>query len=80
MTQEFEHRLCVPNVGTLRRDIMEEGHGAAYAIHSGATKMYQDLRQILLVERDEMGCADYVSCCLTYQQVKAVHQRPGGLL
>lgn len=26
----FEGRLCVPDVGTMRRDILEEAHKSAY--------------------------------------------------
>ena len=37
-------RVYVPNTGELRREILEEAHCAAYAIHPGSTKMYQDLK------------------------------------
>ncbi|WMV46129.1 hypothetical protein MTR67_039514, partial [Solanum verrucosum] len=39
-------RLCVPDVDGLRETILEEAHGSRYSIHSGATKMYRDLREI----------------------------------
>lgn len=45
-TLRFEQRLCVPNVPALRREILEEGHSMAYAIHPGTTKMYQDLKHV----------------------------------
>ena len=28
------HRLCVPNVGGLKKEIMEEAHSSAYVMHS----------------------------------------------
>ena len=31
-------RLCVPDVGNVRREIMEEAHSSAYAMHPGSTK------------------------------------------
>ena len=38
-------RLCVPDVGYVRRDIMEKAHSSAYAIHPGSTKMYHTLKE-----------------------------------
>ena len=47
-------RMCVPEYGELKRDIMEEAHSSAYAMHPGSTKMYKTLKEhILLVEWDE---------------------------
>lgn len=42
----FGHRLCVPNVPLLKREIMEEGYSSAYVVHLDTTKMYQDLKQV----------------------------------
>ena len=39
------HRLCVPDEGELKKEIMEEAHSSAYAIHPGSTKMYHTLRE-----------------------------------
>lgn len=36
----FENRLCVSNVGSLRRKILEEAHDSTYVVHHGITKMY----------------------------------------
>jgi len=41
----MQGRLCVPNVDGLRELILQETHSSRYSIHSGAAKMYQDLRQ-----------------------------------
>jgi hypothetical protein len=48
----FKKRLCVPEQGDYRDTIMDEAHNSAYSIHPGATKMYVDLREVL-VERYE---------------------------
>ena len=39
------HKLCVPDVGDLKKEIMEEAHSSAYAMHPGSTKMYHTLRE-----------------------------------
>ena len=73
-------RLCVPDTEGLRRLIMEEAHSSRYSVHPGATKMYQDLKQLYWWEGMKRDVADYVARCLNCQQVKAEHQKPSGLL
>jgi hypothetical protein len=41
----FRNKICVPDVGDLRKTILREAHDSAYSIHPGSTKMYQDLKQ-----------------------------------
>ena len=36
-------RMCVPKIGELKREIMEEAHSSRYSKHSGSTKMYLTL-------------------------------------
>ncbi|KAJ4706775.1 Retrotransposon protein, putative, Ty3-gypsy subclass [Melia azedarach] len=38
-------RLCVPNDLELNKQILEEAHSSAYAMHPGSTKMYRNLRE-----------------------------------
>ena len=38
-------RMCVSEYGKLKRDIMEEAHSSAYAMHPGSTKMYMTLKE-----------------------------------
>jgi hypothetical protein len=45
----FQKRICVPDVDHLREKILQETHDSAYSIHPGSTKMYQDLKEILVV-------------------------------
>ena len=40
------HRLCVPDVGGLKKEILEKAHSSAYAMHLGSTKMYHTLREL----------------------------------
>ena len=73
-------RLCVPDVDELRKEIMEEAHFSAYIIHPGSTKMYHDLKDTYWWNGLKRDIADFVSKCLTCQQLKLEHQRDSGLL
>nr|XP_016446330.1 PREDICTED: uncharacterized protein LOC107771481 [Nicotiana tabacum] len=72
-------RLCVPDVDNLRGRIMEEAHNSRYSVHPGFTKMYHDRKEIYWWNCMKRGVEDFVSKCPNCQQVKAEHQRPGGL-
>ena len=79
-TVVMEQRLCVPDVGDVRREIMEEAHSSAYAMHPRSTKMYHTLKEHYWWKGMKRDIAEFVSRCLTCQQVKAEHQKPAGLL
>ncbi|WMV24685.1 hypothetical protein MTR67_018070 [Solanum verrucosum] len=75
----YQGRLCVPNVDGLREKILEVAHGSRYSIHPGATMMYRDLWEVYwwnCLKKDIVG---FVAKCPNCQQVKAEHQKPGGL-
>ena len=72
----FRTRLCVPNDGDLRRELLEEAHCSRLAIHQGGTKMYKDLRQNYWWSGMKRDIAQFVAQCLVCQQVKAENQRP----
>ncbi|GKF27804.1 hypothetical protein Tco_0094146, partial [Tanacetum coccineum] len=42
----FMDRIWVPLIGNVRTMIMDEEHATRYSIHSGADKMYYDLRDM----------------------------------
>ena len=71
-------RMCVSEYGELKRDIMEEAHSSAYAIHPGSTKMYKTLIEHYWWNGMKKEIASFVSKCLTCQQVKAEHQKSAG--
>ena len=71
-------RMCVPEYGELKRDIMEEAHSSAYAMHPGSTKMYGTLKEHYWWNGMKKDIASFVSRCLTCQQVKEEHQKPTG--
>ena len=66
-TMVMGQRLCVPDVGDVRREIMEEAHSSAYAMHPGSTKMYHTLKEHYWWKGMKRDIAEFVSRCLTCQ-------------
>ncbi|WMV09139.1 hypothetical protein MTR67_002524 [Solanum verrucosum] len=75
----YQGRVCVPDVVGLREQILEEAHGSRNSIHPRAAKMYRDLREVYWWNGMKQDIAGFVAKCPNCQQVKAEHQRPGGL-
>ena len=59
---------------------MKEAHQTQFTIHPGETKMYHDLRHQCWWQGMKRDIAQFVSKCLTCQQVKVEHHKPIGLL
>lgn len=76
----YQGRLCVPEGGELRQQILEEGHKSDFSIHPGTTKMYQDLKKMFWWPGMKKDIMKKVTSCLTCQKVKAEHQKPSGSL
>ena len=76
----FGTRLWIPNDQELRKLVLKEAHSSAYSVHPGSTKMYKDLKRHYWWDNMKKDVADFVSKCLTCQQIKIEHQRPGGEL
>ena len=70
----------VPQLTNLREQILMEFHYSRFVIHPGGTKMYRDLRRQYYWSGMKKHVGDFVQRCLTFQQVKAEHQKPTGLL
>ena len=60
-------RMCVPEIGELKREIMEEAHSSAYAMHPSSTKMYNTLREHYWWKGMKKEIAAFISRCLTCQ-------------
>ncbi|KAL3729524.1 hypothetical protein ACJRO7_026620 [Eucalyptus globulus] len=73
-------RLVILDDVELREEILSEAHRSSYIIHPGSTKMYQNLRQHYWWSGMKADIARHVAKCLTCQQVKAQHCKPGGLM
>nr|GEU60839.1 putative reverse transcriptase domain-containing protein [Tanacetum cinerariifolium] len=59
---------------------MDEAHTSRYSVHSGADKMYYDLRDLYWWPGIKKDIVEYVIKCLTCSKVKVEHQKPLGLL
>ena len=59
---------------------MYESHNTVFILHLVGNKMYQDLKQYYWWRGMKKDIEEYVSKCLTYQQVKVEHQVSSGLL
>ena len=73
-------RVCVLDIGDLRKMIMEETHCFAYVMHLGSTKMYRTIKENYWWSGMKRDIAEFVSRCLVCQQVKAEHRKPSGTL
>jgi hypothetical protein len=69
----FKDQLYVPNDEELKKKILDETHKSRYTIHPGETKMYQDLKKVLLWPGMNKYVRRCVLACLTCQKVKAKH-------
>ncbi|GJZ46669.1 putative reverse transcriptase domain-containing protein [Tanacetum coccineum] len=67
----FMDRIWVPLIGDVRTIIMDEAYATRYSIHSGADKMYYDLRDMYWSSSMKKDIDTYVSKCLTCSKVKA---------
>ena len=66
----------VPKSPDLREEIHREFHCSHFVVHLGGTKMYHDFRHHYYWSAMKKHVRDFVRQCLTYQQIKAKHQRP----
>ena len=64
----------------LKKKLLFKAHNTVYTMHLGGNKMYQDLKQYYWWKGMKRDVTEYVSKCLTCQQVKAEHQVPTGML
>lgn len=66
-------KLCVPNVGDVRKKVIKECHRSKFTIHPKGTKMYQDMKRSFFWEGMKRDVGLWVKQCLNCQQVKAEH-------
>ena len=78
LSVRYRDRLFVAE--SCREEVLREFHHSRLAVHPGGTKMYRDLDRLFWWRGMKKDVAVFMSKCLTYQQVKAKHQRPAGLL
>ena len=76
----FQNRLSVPDDKELKKKLLFEAHNTVFTMHPRDNKMYQDLKQHYWWKGMKRDVTEYISKCLTCQQVKVEHQVPTGLL
>lgn len=74
----FQSLLFVPV--SIRDEVLRESHHSRLAVHPGGTKMFHDVSRHFWWPGIKKDVAEFVSRCLTCQQVKAEHKCIGGLL
>ncbi|CAN6465229.1 unnamed protein product [Victoria cruziana] len=76
----YRGRIWIPSDSGLRNKVLSDLHSSRFSIHPGGTKMYREARRYFWWPGMRKDITDFVAHCLICQQVKAEHQRPGGLL
>ncbi|TYK14922.1 retrotransposon protein, putative, Ty3-gypsy subclass [Cucumis melo var. makuwa] len=76
----FERHLCVSADSPVKTEIFTKTNSSPFSMHHGSTKMYKNLKRVYWWRNMKREVADFVSKCLVCQQVKALRQRPVGLL
>ena len=71
-------RMCVPEYGELKRDIIEKAHSFAYFVHPSSTKMYRTLKEHYWWNGMKKEIAGFMFRRLTCQQVKQSIKGPWG--
>ena len=71
-------RLCLPAVEELKRQVLEEAHCSAYAMHPGSTKIYRAVKEYYWWSGMKREVAEYVSKYFICQQVKTERQSQNG--
>ena len=73
-------QVCVPGIGGLRKEIMNEAHHSPYIVNPRSTKMYHNVKGSYWWNNMKRDIAKFVEQCSTCQQVKVEHQRSVGML
>ncbi|KAM1302325.1 hypothetical protein ACFX2H_013265 [Malus domestica] len=73
-----ENRMYVSNNEELKKEILDEAHCSAYAMHPGGTKIYHTIRPFYYWLGMKREIAEYVSRCIVCQQVKAERKKHFG--
>ena len=76
----YKNRLYIPNVESLKREILDEYHKQPYAGHPGYQKMLTALKKKFFWPGMKRDVAEYLSRCMECQLVKVEHQHPASLL
>ncbi|CAN6710987.1 unnamed protein product [Malus baccata var. baccata] len=70
--------MYVLNNEELKKEILDEAHCSAYAMHPRGTKVYHTIRPFYYWPGMKREIVEYVSRCIICQQVKAERKKPFG--
>ena len=76
----FRNQIYIPDDVEMKKVILEESHRSKLSIHSGATKMYQDLKGLFWWPGMKSDMVWFVYACLTCQKSKVEHHKPSGMM
>lgn len=76
----YKNQLHVPNILEIKLLILNEIHQSPYSGHPGYQKMIKMLRNDLFWTNMKNEVAEFLARCMKYQQLKAEHRHPVGLL
>ncbi|XP_072084689.1 uncharacterized protein [Arachis hypogaea] len=74
----YKWRICIPDIGSLRQDLLSEAHNSKFSIHSGSTKMYYDLKKMFWWPGMEAGEASVLGpevVAETTEKAKKIRER-----
>ena len=63
-TLKFKDRLCIPHVGGLRRELLEEFQNSRFTVHPEGMKMYSDMKQLYWWPGFKRDIAEFIAQCL----------------
>ena len=75
-----EGKVIVPNVDTLRLEILLETHDSPFGGHLGTQRTYEQVARLFWWPTLHNDCATYVGTCEACQRNKAGHLAPAGYL
>ena len=76
----YRGRLYIPNVDSLKKEILDEYDKNPYSGQPGYQKLLATLKKNLFWPRMKKDVASYLARCIECQEAKFEHQHPAGLL
>ncbi|KAA0056049.1 ABC transporter B family member 19-like [Cucumis melo var. makuwa] len=70
----FKRRLCIRADNRVKTELLTEAHNSPFFMHSGSTKMYQDLKRVYWWRNMDREVADFV---VVDKPTKSAHFIPG---
>lgn len=70
------NQIWTPNLGDLRKLVMDESYILRYSIHLGSDKMYLDMKRLYWSPNMKEKMEIYIRKCLTCAKVKVEYKKP----